>query len=143
MAEAKVEQVRRFNRVVTQHVGALDDRFLGRSRPLGEARVLWEIGRDGCEVRQLRTRLGLDSGYLSRVLHSLQAAGLVDLSPSPSDARIRVARLTRSGRRERAVLDRRSDELAEWLLSPLNTDQQERLLRAMREVERLLVAAAV
>jgi DNA-binding MarR family transcriptional regulator/GNAT superfamily N-acetyltransferase len=143
MAGATVEQVRRFNRVVTARVGALNDRFLGRPRPLGEARLLWEIGLDGCEVRLLRSRLGLDSGYLSRLLRSLEAAGLVEVSPSRSDARIRVARLTRAGRRERAALDRRSDELAESLLAPLSTEQQERLVEAMREVERLLVAASV
>ena len=78
MTEAMVEQVRRFNRTVTERVGALNDRFLGLERPLGEARLLWEIGLDGCEVRLLRSRLGLDSGYLSRLLRSLEAAGLVD-----------------------------------------------------------------
>ena len=62
MSDAMVDQVRRLNRVVTERVGALDDRFLGRQRPLGEARLLWEIGLDGCEVRLLRSRLGLDSG---------------------------------------------------------------------------------
>src|SRR5580704_12118159 len=143
MSEARVEQVRRFNRVVTQRVGAFNDRFLGRPRPLGEARLLWEIGPCGCEVRLLRSRLGIDSGYLSRLLRSLEAAGLVEVSPSPSDARIRVARLTPAGRRERAALDRRSDELAKSLLAPLTADQQKRLVEAMREVERLLVAASV
>src|SRR6202030_4283027 len=96
MAEAMVDQVREFNRVVTERVGALNDRFLGRPRPLGEARLLWEIGLGGCEVRLLRSRLGLDSGYLSRLLRSLEAAGLVEVSPSPSDARVRLARLTRA-----------------------------------------------
>jgi DNA-binding MarR family transcriptional regulator/GNAT superfamily N-acetyltransferase len=143
MADAMVEQVRRFNRVVTERVGALNDRFLGLPRPLGEARLLWEIGLDCCEVRLLRSRLVIDSGYLSRLLHSLEAAGLVEVSPSPSDARIRVARLTRAGRRERAALDRRSDELAESLLAPLSADQRKRLVAAMRDVERLFIAASV
>jgi DNA-binding MarR family transcriptional regulator/GNAT superfamily N-acetyltransferase len=143
MADAMVEQIRRFNRVVTERVGALNDRFLGRPRPLGEARVLWEIGLEGCEVRLVRSRLGLDSGYMSRLLRSLEAAGLVEVSASPSDARIRVARLTRAGRRERTALEQRSDKLAESLLTPLTTEQRERLVGAMREVERLLVAASV
>jgi DNA-binding MarR family transcriptional regulator len=77
-----VGQVRRFNRVVTQRVGALDDHFLSRDRPLGEARVLWEVGSDGCDVRELRSRLDLDSGYLSRLLRSLEAAGLVTVKRS-------------------------------------------------------------
>src|SRR5580704_13965621 len=111
-----VQQVRRFNRVVTERVGALNDRFLGRPRPLAQARLLWEIGPCGCEVRMLRSRLGLDSGYLSRLLRALEAAGLIVCAPSPADARIRVARLTREGRRERAALDRRSDRLAQSLL---------------------------
>lgn len=143
MADVMVEQVRRFNRVVTERVGALEDRFLGRPRPLGEARLLWEIGLDGCEVRLLRTRLGLDSGYLSRLLRSLEAAGLVEVSASPRDARIRVAQLTRAGRRERDSLNKRSNQHAESLLAPLSAGQRERLVGAMREVERLLVAASV
>lgn len=138
-----VEQVRRFNRVVTERVGALSDHFLGRAMPLGEARVLWEIGPDGCELRLLRGRLGLDSGYLSRILRSLESARLIKVSPSASDGRIRVAQLTAAGRRERATLDERSDELARSLLEPLSAPQRERLVGAMRDVERLLVAASV
>lgn len=143
MADAAVEQVRRFNRVVTERVGALNDRFLGRGRPLGEARVLWEIGDDGCDVRLLRSRLALDSGYLSRLLRSLEAAALVEVKTRPDDRRARVARLTAAGRRERATLDRRSDELAQSLLEPLSEPQRERLVDAMRDVERLLIAASV
>src|SRR6202022_1532221 len=63
---AQIAQVRRFNRIVTQRVGALNDRFLSRDRPLGEARVLWEIGAASRDVRSLRADLELDSGYVSR-----------------------------------------------------------------------------
>src|SRR5712692_8186323 len=105
---AMISAVRRFNRMVTRRVGALNDRFLARDRPLGEARVLWEIGGGERDVRSLRTQLELDSGYLSRLLRSLEAAGLVTVGPKASDRRIRVARLTRSGSAERAVLDQRS-----------------------------------
>jgi DNA-binding MarR family transcriptional regulator/GNAT superfamily N-acetyltransferase len=143
MADAMVDQTRRFNRIVTERVGALNERFLGRERPLGEARLLWEIGLDGCEVRLLRARLGLDSGYLSRLLGSLQAAGLVKVTMGRGDRRIRVARLTTAGRRERAALDQRSDELARSLLAPLPVKQREQLVAAMREVERLLTSASV
>jgi DNA-binding MarR family transcriptional regulator/GNAT superfamily N-acetyltransferase len=143
MPDERVDRVRRFNRTVTQRVGALSDRFLARDRPLGEARVLWEIGGEGCEVRSLRTRLDLDSGHTSRLLRALEAAGMVRVEPSPADRRIRVARLTRSGLAERALIDRRSDELAESMLAPLDSGQRERLLKAMRTVERLLTFAAV
>jgi DNA-binding MarR family transcriptional regulator/GNAT superfamily N-acetyltransferase len=143
MSAAMVHQVRRFNRTVTERVGALNDRFLGLERPLGAARLLWEIGLDGCEVRHLRSRLDLDSGYVSRLLRSLEAAELVTVVPSERDRRIRVARLTAAGREERAALDERSDDLARSLLEPLSASQRERLVAAMRDVERLLTAASV
>jgi DNA-binding MarR family transcriptional regulator len=143
MDRAMVSQVRRFNRIVTRQVGALDDRFLARDRPLGEARVLWEIGADGRDVRSLRAQLGLDSGYLSRLLRSLEAAGLITVDPTESDRRVRIARLTDSGSAERAVLDERSDELAASLLAPLGARQRARLVAAMAEVERLLTATMV
>jgi DNA-binding MarR family transcriptional regulator/ribosomal protein S18 acetylase RimI-like enzyme len=138
-----VQQLRRFNRLVTQRVGALDDRFLARARPLGEARVRWEIGEDGCDVRLLRARLGVDSGYLSRLLRSLEAAGLAQVGAGRSDRRVRTARLTPAGRAERAVLDRRSDELAESILEPLTHTQRERLVSALADVERLFSLALV
>ncbi len=143
MDPAMIAQVRRFNRVVTQHVGALNERYLARAHSLGEARVLWEIGADGCDVRSLRDRLGLDSGYLSRLLGSLTAAGFVTVAPSDSDGRIRTARLTPSGLRERSVLDERSNALAEGLLGQLRPQQRDRLCAAMGEVERLITAATV
>jgi DNA-binding MarR family transcriptional regulator/ribosomal protein S18 acetylase RimI-like enzyme len=139
----QIAQVRRFNRIVTQRVGALDDRFLSRDRPLGEARVLWEIGRQERDVRSLRAQLVLDSGYMSRMLRSLEAAGLVTLGPKKSDRRVRIARLTRKGSAERDVLDQRSDELAASLLEPLRAKQRARLVEAMADVERLLTTAMV
>src|SRR5215510_10552863 len=101
-----LDQVRRFNRVVTQRVGALDDAFLSRGRPLGQARLLWEIGAEGCELRELRARLDLDSGYLSRLLRALTTDGLVAVDADPVDARVRRVRLTAAGAAERAELDR-------------------------------------
>jgi DNA-binding MarR family transcriptional regulator/ribosomal protein S18 acetylase RimI-like enzyme len=135
--------VRRFNRLVTERVGALNDRYVSRDRPLGEARVLWEIGPGGCDVRELRARLGLDSGYLSRLLRSLESAGLVAVGTSPADGRVRRARLTSAGLAERELLDRRSDELARSLLEPLGPGRRGRLVAAMAEVELLLTAGLV
>src|SRR5689334_4448836 len=143
MPDPMVDQVRRFNRTVTQRVGALDDHFLARDRPLGEARVLWEIGAAGCELRALRGRLGLDSGHLSRLLRALEADGMVTVSAGEQDRRVRVARITPKGEEELRELDRRSDELAGSLLAPLSGPQRERLVAAMRDVERLLTAAMV
>jgi DNA-binding MarR family transcriptional regulator/GNAT superfamily N-acetyltransferase len=140
---AMITQVRRFNRTVTQRVGALSDRYLARDHTLGVSRVLWEIGTEGCEVRMLRSRLGLDSGQASRTLRLLQEGGLVALSPSPDDARIRFARLTAAGLRERALLDDRSDELATSILAPLTGEQQGELVTAMRTVQRLMATSMV
>ena len=138
-----VGQVRSFNRVTTQRIGALNDAFLSRGRPLGEARLLWEIGPDGADVRRLRSRLDLDSGYLSRLLRSLERDGLVVVEQSQADGRVRTARLTSDGLAERAELDRRSDDAAAAILRPLTRSQRSRLVAAMAEVERLLVASAV
>ena len=143
METEAVGRVRRFNRLVTQRVGALNDHFLARERPLAEARVLWEIGREGCEVRVLRARLELDSGHLSRLLRALEADGLIRVVPSPVDGRVRTAQLTPAGLAERSELDRRSDNLARSLLEPLNASERDRLLVAMGDVERLLTAALV
>ena len=77
MLAEQIDGVRRFNRLVTLRAGALDDHFLGRGRPLGASRVLYEIGADGAELRELRRRLGLDAGYVSRLIARLQREGLV------------------------------------------------------------------
>ena len=143
MDEAMVRQVRSFNRTVTQRIGVLSDAFLARERPLGQARLLWEIGPDGCDVRQLRSRLDLDSGYLSRLLRALESDGLIVVEPSGTDGRVRSVRLTPAGLAERAVLDERSDAAAAVILSRLNPRQRARLAAAMAETERLLTASAV
>ena len=139
----QIAQVRRFNRTVTQTVGALDQSYLERGRPLGEARVLFEIGVGTPEALALRARLGLDSGYLSRLLRSLEAQGLIEVGPSASDARRRRLTLTRKGLAEIAAYNSLSDRLAASLLGPLDAGQRDRLVAAMGEVERLLSAAAV
>ncbi|HEY1641156.1 MAG TPA: MarR family winged helix-turn-helix transcriptional regulator [Streptosporangiaceae bacterium] len=138
-----VDQVRRFNRIVTERSGALQDAFLSRGRPLGQARLLWEIGPDGSDVRALRARLGLDSGYVSRMLRALERDGLITTGPGGDDGRVRTARLTRAGQAERQVYDERSDDAAASILGPLTARQRDRLTMAMAEVERLLTASAV
>jgi DNA-binding MarR family transcriptional regulator/GNAT superfamily N-acetyltransferase len=143
MDTGMVEQVRRFNRAVTQRVGALNEAFLARGRPLGQARLLWEIGPAGRDVRLLRSQLDLDSGYLSRLLRSLEDDGLIMVEQSQADGRVRTASLTGRGLAEREELDRRSDDAAAAILEPLSVSQRARLVAAMAEVERLLSASAV
>jgi DNA-binding MarR family transcriptional regulator len=136
----EVARVRRFNRFVTRQVGALHDRYLGH-RPLSESRVLFEIGERGATPRDVRARLGLDSGYLARLLGALRRDGLVDERPDPADRRTKRLCLTAAGRAELAELNRVSDGLAGAVLAPLTSEQRDRLLRAQDEVARLLAVA--
>jgi DNA-binding MarR family transcriptional regulator len=137
-APPAIAHVRAFNRTVAERIGVLTDSFLARGRPMAESRILWEIGSDGAEVRALRARLGLDSGYLSRILRSLERQVLVVVEASPDDGRGRRVQLTPQGRLERDELDRRSDAVAWSFLEPLTDDQRARLVSAMTQVERLL-----
>ncbi len=143
MDRSQVQQVRRFNRLVAQRVGALEANYLRRGRPLGEARLIFETGADGVEVRALRNKLGLDSGYLSRLLQSLKTQGLITVKQETGDGRRRRVSLTRKGSVERAAYDRLSDELAASMLKSLDAAERSRLVTAMGEVERLIRAASV
>lgn len=136
-------QVRAFNRVVTRRIGALQDEYLARGRPLGASRALWEIAAGHDDLRALRARMDLDAGYLTRLVQSLEREGLVTVGPHCADRRVRALRLTSAGEAEVAELDRVSDELAGSMLAPLNDGQRERLLAAMATVERLLTAGLV
>jgi DNA-binding MarR family transcriptional regulator/GNAT superfamily N-acetyltransferase len=137
-----VQQVRSFNRMVTERVGALMDSYLDFGRPLGASRVLWEV-ETATDVRELRARLNLDSGYLSRLLRALEEEGLVTVQTGAPDRRRRTVSLTTAGRAERARLDERSDDLARSFLAPLSANQTTQLVDAMATVERLLTAGIV
>jgi DNA-binding MarR family transcriptional regulator len=143
MLPTQIADVRRFQRLVTQRAGALDERFLGGDRPLGASRVLYEIGPDGADLRDVRARLDLDSGYLSRLIQRLAAEGLVTVRPGADDERVRRAELTPAGRAAVADTNRRSDEAAAAILAPLTEPQRARLVAAMAEVHGLLRASAV
>jgi DNA-binding MarR family transcriptional regulator len=131
-----VARVRRFNRAVTSEVGALDNSFLGRGRPLGAARVLNAIGHGHADVAAIRDYLGLDSGLMSRLLRGLEDEGLVETVPHPDDARRRIARLTKKGRREFDAYEALSDAQAESMLA--RHPRRDDLLAAMD-----LIAAAL
>ncbi len=137
------ETIRGFNRYYTQRIGVLSDRYLGQSRPLAQARVLFEIGDDKRPVSELRTRLGLDSGYLSRLLRSLEHQELVTVVADPRDRRARVAVLTRNGRRELRLLNKRSTAAAADLLASVSPADRERLVTAIQEVHRIMRQAEI
>ncbi|MGI9302853.1 MAG: bifunctional helix-turn-helix transcriptional regulator/GNAT family N-acetyltransferase [Gammaproteobacteria bacterium] len=138
-----IAQIRRFNRTITQQIGALESNFLGRSRSLGASRVIYEIGDSSIAIRELRARLGLDSGYASRLVTGLAAEGLVKITPSQADARVRILKLTRAGKKELSILNRSSEERAASILEPLSQKQRENLVLAMETVQRILLASNV
>ncbi|WP_328879798.1 bifunctional helix-turn-helix transcriptional regulator/GNAT family N-acetyltransferase [Streptomyces sp. NBC_00299] len=137
-----VTALRRFNRYFTRRIGVLDDHYLGQDRPLGEARLLFEIG-DGASLRELRSRLGLDAGYLSRMAKTLEAQGMVRLSAHPQDNRSRMIELTPEGRVEVTEQDRRADVAAAGLLAGLSAPQRAELTGAMATAQRLLRLAGI
>ena len=105
--------------------------------------MLWEIGESGADLHELRDRLGLDSGYASRLVRRLESEGLVVVEVDPADGRRRRLRQTAAGLAEAQELDRLSDLAAAALLDGVPTDHHERLLAAIAEVERSLRATLV
>lgn len=155
MREATV--LRRFNRAYTQRVGVLESSFLESGRPLGEARLLYEIGSgsadgaaggvdeaaEGEVVVDLRRRLGLDSGYLSRLLRALEGDGLVVVGADVADGRRRRVALTADGWSAWQDLERRSEALARRLVGALDPGRREALAEALATAEWLVRVATV
>ncbi|WP_417580167.1 bifunctional helix-turn-helix transcriptional regulator/GNAT family N-acetyltransferase [Pelagibacterium sp.] len=112
-----IARFRRFSRAVTSEVGALDDSFLGRGRPLGSARVLNAIGHGRSNITQLRDYLGLDSGLMSRLLRGLEDEGLIETRPDPQDGRRRLLVLTPAGQGEFRAYEDMSNARAEAVLA--------------------------
>ncbi len=135
--------LRRFNRSFTQRIGVLAESYLDSGRPLGPSRLLFEVGAQGARVSDLRRRLGLDSGYVSRLLRQLEQEDLVSVDTDPEDRRQRIVVLTAAGRREWQRLDRRSDDVARQLVDPLSQRQRAELAAALATADRLLRAATV
>jgi DNA-binding MarR family transcriptional regulator/GNAT superfamily N-acetyltransferase len=137
----QVAAVRRFNRFYTQKIGALGEGLLGSPFSLAEARVLYELAhRDRPTAAELGRDLGLDAGYLSRILRGFRTRGLLARTPSASDGRQSHLALTRRGRAAFAPLDARSREEIGRMLARLSAGDRRRLVEAMGTVESLLGA---
>lgn len=119
-----IARLRRFNRVVTREIGALDTSYLGRGRPLGAARVLQLVKPTGTDVADLRLHLDLDTGLLSRLLRALEAEGLVQLTTDTTDRRRRIARLTADGQAEWQIYDQLGHAKAQAVFDRAGTRQQ-------------------
>ncbi len=143
MADADLDRrmraVRRFNRFYTRTIGVLGDGVHRSPFSLTEARVMWELAhRDGPTAAEVGRELGLDAGYLSRILLRFQRRGLVERTPSARDARRSHLSLTRAGREAFAALDAAARGEVEAMLGGLGTDEQERVLEAMETIRQAL-----
>ncbi len=125
-----IARLRRFNRVVTREIGALDTSYLGRGRPLSSARVLQLVKASGTDVAELRNRLDLDTGLLSRLLRALETEGLVRLETDPTDGRRRIALLTPAGQAEWQIYDQLGHAKAQQVFDHAGP-RQDALIAAM------------
>jgi DNA-binding MarR family transcriptional regulator/GNAT superfamily N-acetyltransferase len=139
MDDAAIKAVRRFNRFYTRRIGVLDEGLLDSPWSLAEVRVLYEVAhRPGVTARDLARDLGLDAGYLSRMLQGFVRRGLVRRETSKADGRERQLSLTGEGKRAFAPLDRRSAKEVAAMLAPLTESARQRLTGAMTAIERIL-----
>ena len=142
--EARIAALRRFNRFYTQRIGVLQEGLLDSPFSLAQVRVLYELahpassGDDGPTASELSARLGVDEGYLSRIVHGFESKGMLCRRPSKADARRQLLALTREGRAAFAPLDRRSHDEAGTLLDALTAGDQRRLVAATNAIERLI-----
>jgi DNA-binding MarR family transcriptional regulator/GNAT superfamily N-acetyltransferase len=135
----RVARVRSFSRLYTRVIGVLEDGLLATEYSLTEARVLFELAQQReVETTTLRERLGLDAGYLSRLLSRLDADGLIERRRGDSDSRRQVVRLTPAGRAVARTLDERSSQQVLGLLGRLAESDQRRLVAAMDVIDQLL-----
>lgn len=139
----EVVTLRHFNRTFTQRIGVLDESYLDTGRPLGPSRLLFELGDRDAQVGTLRRRLGLDSGYMSRLLRQLEGDQLVTVTTDPTDRRQRIVALSTPGRREWRRLDHRSENAARHIVEPLSPRQRAQLADALATADRLLHVATV
>jgi DNA-binding MarR family transcriptional regulator/N-acetylglutamate synthase-like GNAT family acetyltransferase len=139
MRAMHVEAVRSFNRFYTRHIGVLRPGIVGSPYTLPEARILYALGRDGrSSATAIGRELSLDLGYLSRLLQSLRRRGLIQAQRAAHDARQQDLTLTEKGRKAYEMLDARSREEMERMLTPLAPGARDRLVGAMSAIKSLL-----
>jgi DNA-binding MarR family transcriptional regulator/N-acetylglutamate synthase-like GNAT family acetyltransferase len=138
-SKEQIADVRAFTRFYTRQIGLLEERLHRSAFSLTEARVLYELAhRNGLTATDLGRDLGLDAGYLSRLLKKFESRGFVTRAPAPADARQSVLSITEAGRKAFEPLDRASREEVTGLLGRLSAEHREAVVVAMRRVQRLL-----
>ena len=137
-----IDAIRRFNRFYTNRIGVLDEHLLKSRFSLAEARLLYELAhRDGPSAAALAGDLGLDRGYLSRMLHKLETVGLIARAPVAGDGRRSRIDLTEAGREAQAPLEDQSNHAVAAMLAPLGPHDRTRLVAALSTVRSLLSEA--
>jgi len=140
--EDRIAAVRAFNRFYTRKLGVLDQQLLKSPFSLSEARVLYELAqRDNPAAKEIGIELGLDPGYLSRIIQNFDENGLITRKPLPSDRRQYRLSLTAKGRQAFARIDRSSHDEVGTMLATLSRGDGRRLIEAMATIERLLGAS--
>ena len=134
-----IRAIRHFNRFYTRQIGVLNQGLLDSPYSLTEARVIYELAqKETCTATELGSELNLDMGYLSRILANFQKKGLLQKEPAPQDKRQSLLRLSPSGQQAFAMLNERSSQEINGMLSVLSAPEQQQLVKAMRTVEALL-----
>jgi len=142
--DQEIAAIRRFNRFYTERMSLLNETLLDSSFTLAQARVLFELGtRKTSSAADLIETLGLDAGYLSRILRRFREQGMVSSRAAGDDARRAELSLTEKGRREFAAIDRKSRRSISELIAPLSEAARGRVLEAMQTVESHLSVSAV
>jgi len=134
--------LRRFTRFYTKLAGLLEPAYLQTRYSVTQARMLYELGRsDQLTATELVASLGLNAGYISRVLSAFERDGLLRRERAPLDGRRRTLQLTTTGRRELALIDVRSQQQAERALRRLSAAERRRVVDAVTTIERVLSPA--
>ena len=143
-SDDQISAVRAFNRFYTSKLGLLDQQLLKSPFSLSEARVLYELATcEGASAKGIGIELGLDPGYLSRMVQKFDEDGLITRKPLPADRRQYRLSLTAKGRQDFAKLDRSSHDAVAVMLATLSDSDRKRLTGAMAAIERLLGSPGV
>src|SRR5450631_2086102 len=134
-SDDRIAAVRAFNRFYTRRLGVLDQHLLKSQFSLSEARVLYELARcESLAAKEIGVELGLDPGYLSRIVQNFDDSGLITRKPLASDRRQYRLSLTAKGRQAFARLDRRSQDDVAAMLAAVPAGERQRLVKSMATI---------